>query len=260
MTVLVAPVVGPLLGGWITDNIAWPWIFYINMPVGLVAAALDLADLPQARDADAQAAGRLGRPRPAGALGRRAADHARQGQGARLVRLDARSSCWRVVAVVGFALLPGLGADRASTRSSTCACSRGATSWTGTLALSLAYGVFFGNVVLLPLWLQQYMGYTATWPGWCWRRSACSRIVLSPLRRQDTCTAIDPRRFATVAFLVLRARAVACARASTPQADFWTIMMPTLIQGAAMAFFFIPLLAHQPVGPAARAHAGRRRG
>src|SRR5436309_8463118 len=40
ITTLVAPVVGPLLGGWITDNIAWPWIFYINIPVGLGAAAV----------------------------------------------------------------------------------------------------------------------------------------------------------------------------------------------------------------------------
>src|SRR4029079_17474573 len=39
ITTLVAPVVGPLLGGWITDNVAWPWIFYINVPVGLAAAA-----------------------------------------------------------------------------------------------------------------------------------------------------------------------------------------------------------------------------
>src|SRR3954463_11387900 len=38
MTVLVAPVVGPLLGGWITDNIAWPWIFFITIPVGILAA------------------------------------------------------------------------------------------------------------------------------------------------------------------------------------------------------------------------------
>src|ERR1700689_4714507 len=38
MTTLVAPVLGPLLGGWITDNIAWPWIFYINIPVGAIAA------------------------------------------------------------------------------------------------------------------------------------------------------------------------------------------------------------------------------
>jgi DHA2 family multidrug resistance protein len=39
MTTLVAPVIGPLLGGWITDNINWPWIFYINVPVGLLSAA-----------------------------------------------------------------------------------------------------------------------------------------------------------------------------------------------------------------------------
>src|SRR6266545_7723328 len=40
ITTLVAPVVGPLLGGWITDNVSWPWIFYINIPVGLAAAAV----------------------------------------------------------------------------------------------------------------------------------------------------------------------------------------------------------------------------
>ncbi|MGH2929991.1 MAG: DHA2 family efflux MFS transporter permease subunit, partial [Solirubrobacteraceae bacterium] len=38
MTTLVAPVVGPVLGGWITDNISWSWIFYINVPIGIVAA------------------------------------------------------------------------------------------------------------------------------------------------------------------------------------------------------------------------------
>lgn len=40
MTTLIAPIMGPLLGGWITDNISWPWIFYINVPVGLLAAAV----------------------------------------------------------------------------------------------------------------------------------------------------------------------------------------------------------------------------
>src|SRR5437899_9695866 len=40
VTTLVAPIAGPLLGGWITDNISWPWIFYINIPVGVIAAAV----------------------------------------------------------------------------------------------------------------------------------------------------------------------------------------------------------------------------
>ncbi|MDE2262149.1 MAG: DHA2 family efflux MFS transporter permease subunit, partial [Gammaproteobacteria bacterium] len=40
MTTLVAPVVGPVLGGWITDNISWPWIFYINVPIGIAAVVV----------------------------------------------------------------------------------------------------------------------------------------------------------------------------------------------------------------------------
>ena len=43
ITTLVAPVMGPMLGGWITDNISWPWIFYINIPVGMLAAGASWA-------------------------------------------------------------------------------------------------------------------------------------------------------------------------------------------------------------------------
>ncbi|SKC65773.1 drug resistance transporter, EmrB/QacA subfamily [Burkholderia sp. CF099] len=39
MTVIVAPIFGPVMGGWITDNYTWPWIFYINLPIGLFSAA-----------------------------------------------------------------------------------------------------------------------------------------------------------------------------------------------------------------------------
>ena len=40
MGVVVAPILGPTLGGWITDNYSWRWIFYINVPVGIVAVFL----------------------------------------------------------------------------------------------------------------------------------------------------------------------------------------------------------------------------
>src|ERR1700724_3159459 len=39
MVIIIAPIFGPIIGGWITDNFSWPWIFYINLPVGALAAA-----------------------------------------------------------------------------------------------------------------------------------------------------------------------------------------------------------------------------
>jgi DHA2 family multidrug resistance protein len=39
MVTVVAPIVGPITGGWITDNYSWPWIFYINVPIGIFATS-----------------------------------------------------------------------------------------------------------------------------------------------------------------------------------------------------------------------------
>ena len=108
--------------------------------------------------------------------------------------------------------------------------------------MSLAYGAFFGNVVLLPLWLQQYMGYTATLArAWCWRRSGVLAILLTPLvGRHDATGSIRacsrPSRSSIFA-LVLFMRSH-----FNTDADFGTLMVPTIIQGAAMAIFFIPLV------------------
>jgi DHA2 family multidrug resistance protein len=48
MTTLIAPVAGPILGGWISDNISWPWIFYVNIPVGYCRGHCYVHDLPRA--------------------------------------------------------------------------------------------------------------------------------------------------------------------------------------------------------------------
>ena len=111
----------------------------------------------------------------------------------------------------------------------------------GTLSLSLAYGLFFGNVVLLPLWLQQYMGYTATWAGLATAPVGILAIILSPWVGKNI-GKIDPRKLATVAFLGFGAVLWMRSNFNT-QADFNTILIPTVLQGAAMAFFFIPLQA-----------------
>ncbi len=156
MTTLVAPVVGPLLGGFITDNINWPWIFYINVPVGLVAAAVTWF-IYQKRETPTvklpiDGVGLLLLIVWVGAL---------------QITLDkGKDLDWFhstlivslvITSIVGFALFvvweltenhPVVDLKLFSYRN----------FWTSTLAMSLAYGAFFGNVVLLPLWLQQFMG------------------------------------------------------------------------------------------------------
>ena len=112
--------------------------------------------------------------------------------------------------------------------------------WTSSLAMSLAYGAFFGNVVLLPLWLQQYMGYTATQAGMILAPVGLLAILLTPVVGR-TVHKVDPRLFATGAFLIFALVLYMRSKFNT-SADFWTLMVPTIIQGAAVAIFFIPLV------------------
>lgn len=239
ITVLVAPVAGPLLGGWITDNIAWPWIFYINIPVGLFAAALTWS-IYKKRD-----------------------------PGPRKVPLDTVGLVLLVLFVGALQIMVDKGKELDWFNSSEIVVLGTVSAvaflfflaWeltekhpivdlrlfarrnfmVGSVALATAYGLFFGNVVLLPLWLQQYMGYTATWAGLATAPVGILAIVLSPWVGKNV-SRIDPRRLATVAFIGFGGVLWMRSHFNT-QADFTTVLIPTVLQGAAMAFFFIPLQA-----------------
>jgi DHA2 family multidrug resistance protein len=113
--------------------------------------------------------------------------------------------------------------------------------WTAAAAMALAYGTFFGNLVLLPLWLQQYMGYTPTWAGVVLAPVGILAILLTPLVGKFI-DRVDPRVFATAAFAIFALVLFMRSRFDTG-ADFATLMVPTVIQGAAMALFFIPLVS-----------------
>ncbi|MEI8327247.1 MAG: MFS transporter, partial [Betaproteobacteria bacterium] len=101
--------------------------------------------------------------------------------------------------------------------------------------------VFFANTLLMPLWLQTQVGYTATWAGLATAPVGLLAIILSPWVGKNV-GRVDPRKLATVAFfgfgVVLWMRSYFNA-----QADFVTILIPTVLQGGAVAFFFIPLQA-----------------
>ncbi|MDE2605242.1 MAG: DHA2 family efflux MFS transporter permease subunit [Burkholderiales bacterium] len=238
MTTLVAPVMGPLLGGWITDNISWSWIFYINIPVGIAAALTTLA-IYRKRESVRH---KLPIDRVGLAL-------LVLWVGSLQVMLDlGKEYDWfhsttivtlAVTAVVGFAffLVWELTDDHPVVDLRLFA---RRNFWAGTVTTSVAYGLFFANVVLLPLWLQQYMGYTATEAGMVMAPVGLLAIVLSPIVGK-TVGKVDARKYATFAFIVF-ALVLWMRSHFNAQADFRTIMIPTVIQGVAMAFFFIPLM------------------
>jgi DHA2 family multidrug resistance protein len=239
MTVLVAPVAGPLLGGWITDNISWPWIFYINIPVGLIAAAITWSIYrkrdPGSRVVPFDYVGLILLVVWVGAM-QIMIDKGKELDwfGSPLIVILAS------VAAVGFAFF--LAWELTEEHPIVDLRLFGRRNFLmGTLALSVAYGLFFGNVVLLPLWLQQYMGYTATWAGLATAPVGILAIIISPWVGKNVAK-IDPRRLATVAFLGFGLVLVMRSH-FTSGADFRTILIPTVLQGAAMAFFFIPLQA-----------------
>ena len=127
MAVVVAPAIGPTLGGWITDNYSWRWIFYINVPISILSLYLThrfVEDPPYLREEQAEAQGRghrLHRARAGGAGHRLPADGDGQGAGAGLVRLALDyGGNRRGRRAAGFLDLVGMAAIRI--RSWSCSC------------------------------------------------------------------------------------------------------------------------------------------
>jgi MFS transporter, DHA2 family, multidrug resistance protein len=238
MTTLVAPVVGPVLGGWITDNISWPWIFYINVPIGIVAG---IATWVIYRRRETPTA-RLPIDKVGLAL-------LIVWVGAMQILLDkGKNLDWfnspfivtlAVIATLGFAvfLVWELTDEHPIVDLSLF---RGRNFSVSTVAMLVGYGLYFGTVVLLPLWLQQYMGYTATLAGVVLAPVGVLAILLTPFVGRFL-TRIDPRWIVTSSFLIFGLVMFMRSDFNT-QASIGTLLVPTVIQGAALATFFVPLL------------------
>ena len=237
MTTLVAPIVGPLLGGWITDNMSWSWIFYINVPIGILTLMLTL---PVYRSRETAT---------------------------RKLPVDVVGMTLLVVWVGSLQMMLDLGKEQDWFSSTTvvvlaivCVISLAAfliweltdahpvvdltlllrrNFWTSTLALALTYGIFFGNAVMMPLWLQQQMGYTATMAGAVMAPVGVFAIFLMPLVGRSL-QRIDPRLIASMS-LVVFAIAFGMRSLFSTEADLVTLMLPSLVQGIAVAMFFVPL-------------------
>ena len=237
MTTLIAPVLGPIVGGYISDNWGWPYIFYINVPL-CVMAGLAIKSLLTKYETK---------------LEKQGIDYI----GLILLvvwvaclqlmldegkKLDwfASTEIWAlaIVAVIGFAAFmiweltqkhPVV--DLRVFRH------RGFSA--SVLTISLAFGAFFGSVVLTPLWLQTYMGYTAEWSGLTTCALGILAVFMAPIAGKLS-TKVDPRYL--VFFGVLWLGIWTFVRSmNTTDMTHWQVSIPMLIQGLGMPFFFVPL-------------------
>ncbi|ONX67056.1 MFS transporter [Burkholderia cenocepacia] len=237
MTTLIAPVAGPILGGRISDNYSWPWIFYVNIPVGIAAAAATWAIYRNRESAVRRA--------PIDGVGLALLV---VWVGSLQIMLDkGKDLDWfasttivvlALTAVIAFFVIWELTAEHPVVDLSLFRI-RNFTG--GTVALSIGYGLYFGNLVLLPLWLQTQIGYTATDAGLVMAPVGLFAILLSPLTGKYL-PRTDPRFISTASFLTFALCFWMRSRYTTG-VDEWSLTLPTLVQGIAMAGFFIPLVS-----------------
>src|SRR5450830_1276591 len=239
MTATVGPIAGPALGGWMTDSYSWSWIFYINIPVGIFAAAVTWAIY---RDRETPT-----RNIPIDKVG--------------LLSLIAWVASLQIMLDKGKDLdwfhspvILGLGAFALVsflffviwelTEKNPIIDLRlflGRNFFGGTVAISVAYGVFFANLVILPQWMQQYLGYRSVDAGLATAPLGIFAVLLAPVMGKLVPKS-DTRILATMAFIGF-AIVFFMRSLYTTQVDTFTLVLPTLLQGIPTALFFVPLTA-----------------
>lgn len=239
MTTLVAPVLGPIIGGYISDNWGWPYIFYINIPLCILATVGVAKILAQYETKKTKAkidfVGLILLVVWVGAL-QFMLDEGK--------KLDWFSSMeiriLLVTAIIGFLSFliweltqPDPIVDLRVFRH------RGYTA--SVVAIALTFGAFFSSVVLTPLWLQSYMGYTAEWSGLTTCALGMLAVFVAPIAGKMS-SKYDPRYL--VFFGVLWVGSWTFVRSfNTTNMTHWQISLPMLLQGIGMPFFFIPSTA-----------------
>jgi DHA2 family multidrug resistance protein len=237
MTMLVAPICGPVLGGYISDNYPWGWIFLMNVPVGLFCGAICWRFLRSHET-----------PTRKLAIDKVGLMLLCIWVGSMQVMLDqGKDLDWfasNVIVTLAIVTVLGLIAwiiweltDAHPIVDLTLFKSRSFTL--GTLTLVVGYAVLFGNVVLMPLWQQTQLNYTATWAGLVAAPSGLTAVLVAPFVGQYVAK-YDARWFATASFVIF-AISYFMRAAYPPDASFWVFVIPLLVQGVALGMFFVAL-------------------
>lgn len=234
MTTLVAPVVGPILGGYLCDEYSWSWVFLMNAPLaigfGLYAWKLlkRYQDKPILKPVDLIGMGIL--------VIWVAALQLMLDEGKNLDWFaSTQIIALAVIAVVGFAafLIWELHEENPIVDLRVFR-HRGFS--VSVLTISLAFAAFFGMSVLTPLWLQSFMGYTATDAGLATAWTGVTALLVAPWVASSK---RDPRMLVFVGVIWMGMATLWRTVANTDM-GFWDIAIPLLVLGFGLPFFFIP--------------------
>src|SRR5947208_282041 len=237
--IVVAPIIGPTLGGWITDNYSWRWIFYINIPIGILAVFMAntfVEDPPYIRDQRPGRIDYLGFGLMALALGTM-----------QLVLDKGQEDEWFASSfITGFAILSGAGLiafiiwelrSREPIVDLRVLVNRNFA--VGTSLMIVMGVVLYGTIALLPLFLQTLMGYPAVASGMAVSPRGFGAVT-SMLIVGRLINRVRGRYLVMFGFSVL-AYSIYLFSKINLEISISSIVWPNIISGFAMGFIFVPL-------------------
>ncbi len=239
ITVIVAPVLGPVIGGFITDNISWRWCFYINLPIGIISSFLVYTIFKKRGYTEKT------ENLPVDIVGLILLT---LGVGSLQILLDKGNDLdWfsndyiRMLGVCSFMSLiilaiwewyhdnPVVNVRLFLNRNFLI----------GAVTLTLATIAFFSVNIVLPLWLQNYMGYTAFKSGTTTATSGILVLFIAPVLGSQL-HRFDSRKVIIFGFILYSLVSIGMARMS-PDVTSSYISLTRFMSGAALGFFFVPL-------------------
>lgn len=238
--ILLAPILGPTLGGWITDNYTWRWIFYLNLPVGILSLILMnrfVFDPHYVKRGDGRVdlwgigflAIGIGSLQVVLDTGERKDWFASQ-----YIQVFASFCIIGLIALIARELMtdhPVVDLRVLKNRSFS----------SGVFLISMLGFVLYASLVLLPLYLQTLMGYPAYNSGLALSPRGVGALLFTPLAGHLT-TKTDPRRLLVVG-IILGSLTMFDLSGLNLYAGFWDIFWAQVLQGVALSFLFIPLMA-----------------